>query len=51
MIGWMMESVTEVTIAVNAEPMMTAVASSTTLPRIMKSLKPLSMGEDEPFWG
>src|SRR5687768_1740521 len=42
--GVMMLATTELTIAVNAEPMTTATARSMTLPRRMKSLKPLSMG-------
>lgn len=40
MIGWMRESVSAVTIAVKAPPMMTPTAKSMTLPRMMKSLKP-----------
>ena len=48
MSGLMILSEIAVTIAVKAPPMMTAVASSITLPRRMKSLKPLSM-EVSPF--
>src|SRR4051795_2336026 len=40
--GSMMPFVKAVTIVVNAAPMTTATARSTTLPRRMKSLKPLS---------
>ncbi len=40
--GSMMLFVNDVTIAVNAAPTTTATARSTTLPRRMKSLKPLS---------
>src|SRR6201995_3256478 len=43
MIGVMMSATSAVTTAPNAPPMTTATARSTTLPRMMNSLKPLSM--------
>src|SRR5260370_27183036 len=43
--GLVMFSVSAVTIAVKAAPMMTATARSITLPRRMKSRNPLSMSE------
>jgi hypothetical protein len=46
-IGVMIALTKLLTTAWNAVPMTTAMASSTTLPRMMKSLKPLSIASSE----